>query len=47
MDWSLPKTKDLKKKYFDYTIINGHEAVVNKHSTKEELQLESSVYYFL
>lgn len=38
-------TKDLKNRYFDYTIINGHEAVVNKHSTKEELHNASPVIY--
>ncbi len=30
-------TKDFTKQYFDYIIVNGHEAVVNKHSSQKEL----------
>ena len=31
------KTKNYKSKYFDYILIHGHEAIVNKNSTAEEL----------
>ncbi len=39
------KTKDLKEKYFDYIIINGHEAIVNKNSSQEELHNVEPVIY--
>ena len=31
------KTKNYKSKYFDYILIHGHEVIVNKNSTAEEL----------
>lgn len=30
-------TKDFKTKYYDYILVNGHDAVVNRYSSKEEL----------
>ncbi len=39
-------TKDYKSKYFDYIIVNGHEAVVNKHSSKKDLINASPAVYY-
>lgn len=38
-------TKDFKSRYFDYIIVNGHEAVVNKFSSKKELQTVTPAIY--
>lgn len=39
------KTKTYKSMYFDYILVNGHEAIVNKNSTAEELNNVSPLIY--
>lgn len=38
-------TGNYKSKYFNYLLVNGHEAIVNKHSTSEELNNVSPLIY--
>lgn len=38
-------TKDFKNKYYDYIIVNGHDAVVNKISSKNDLHKAAPSIY--